>query len=174
MRLRHPNKHIEAVIQHAESLGWRVESSEGHAWGHLWCPERSREGCRIPVYSTPRVLENHARWIRREVDKCPHGRGAEMETEHEFTLALDGISDLTREAVDALYEAGCDDGTIVMRGGRVSIGFTRSAPTMSEAIVSAIRDVQKATIGARVLRVEGYELDSTQEIDGEVWRLIGA
>ena len=51
-----------------------------------------------------------------------------METEHEFILALDGISELTREVVDALYEAGCDDGTIVMRAGRVSIGFTRSCP----------------------------------------------
>ena len=77
-----------------------------------------------------------------------------METEHEFTLALDGISDLTREVVDALYEAGCDDGTIVMRASRVSIGFTRSAPTLSEAIVSAITDVRRAGIGARVVRVD--------------------
>lgn len=77
-----------------------------------------------------------------------------METEHEFTLELDGISDLTREVVDALYEAGCDDGTIVMRAGRVSIGFTRSAPALSEAIVSAIADVRKAGIGARVVRVD--------------------
>ena len=82
------------------------------------------------------------------------GRGAELENEHEFTLALDGISDLTREVVDALYEAGCDDGTIVMRAGNVSIGFTRSAPTMSEAIVSAIADVRRAGIGARVVRVD--------------------
>jgi hypothetical protein len=77
-----------------------------------------------------------------------------VETEHEFTLELDGISDLTREVVDALYEAGCDDGTIVMRAGRVSIGFTRSAPALGEAIVSAIADVRKAGIGARVVRVD--------------------
>jgi hypothetical protein len=44
--------------------------------------------------------------------------------------------------VDALYESGCDDGKIVMRAGRVSIGFTRCAPTMKDAVISAIGDVQ--------------------------------
>jgi hypothetical protein len=52
MRPRHPNKPIETVVQHAESLGGRVEMSHGHAWGFLLCPERSREGCRIGVNST--------------------------------------------------------------------------------------------------------------------------
>ncbi len=73
-RPRHPNKHLEEAIAHAESLGWRVELSNGHAWGRLLCPECSQEGCIISVWSTPRVPENHARHIRREVDQCPHGR----------------------------------------------------------------------------------------------------
>jgi hypothetical protein len=76
MRPRHPDKHIEEVVQYAESLGWRVTLSEGHAWGHLWCPERGREGCMIPVYSTPRVPEHHARHVRKRIDKCTHGQGA--------------------------------------------------------------------------------------------------
>lgn len=37
------------------------------------------------------------------------------ESEHDFTLVLYGISELTREVVDALYEAGCDDATIASR-----------------------------------------------------------
>lgn len=74
-RPRHPNKHIEAAIQFAESLGWRVELSGGHAWGRLFCPQRSREGCIISIWSTPRRPENHARHIRREVEACPHGDG---------------------------------------------------------------------------------------------------
>ena len=45
-----------------------------------------------------------------------------MEAEHEFTPILDGISDLSDEAVDALYEAGSDDSTIVTRAGRVMMG----------------------------------------------------
>lgn len=72
-RRRHRNKHIEAAVRYAESVGWRVEISGGHAWGRLFCPEPSREGCIICVWSTPRSAENHARHIRREVDLCPHG-----------------------------------------------------------------------------------------------------
>jgi hypothetical protein len=72
-RPRHPNKHIEKAIQFAESLGWRVEISEGHAWGHLLCPLATRDGCMISVWSTPRNAEIHARQIRREIDRCPHG-----------------------------------------------------------------------------------------------------
>lgn len=73
-RPRHPNKHIEQAIQYAENLEWTVELSNGHAWGHLYCTHSGREGCRIAVWSTPRIPENHARHIRREVDICPHGQ----------------------------------------------------------------------------------------------------
>ena len=76
-RPRHPNKHIELAIQYAESLGWRVELSQGHAWGHLLCPRSTREGCIVAVWSTPKNPENHARHIRRDVDMCPHGQPAQ-------------------------------------------------------------------------------------------------
>lgn len=72
-RPRHPNKHIEKAIRYAESLGWRVEICGGHAWGRLYCPEGSRQGCIVGVWSTPRNPENHARHIWREVDLCVHG-----------------------------------------------------------------------------------------------------
>ncbi|HMC88423.1 MAG TPA: hypothetical protein VKI17_02700, partial [Gemmataceae bacterium] len=41
-------------------------------WGRLYCPAQTRGGCIVTVYSTPRVPENHARYIRRRVDACPH------------------------------------------------------------------------------------------------------
>ncbi len=97
-----------------------------------------------------------------------------MEADHDFTLILDGISELNREVVDALFEAGCDDGTLSRSAGIVSMDFTRSAPSMKAAIVSAIQDVRKANIGARVVRVEGFDDASTEALDGEVLRLIGA
>jgi len=74
-RSRHPDQHIERAIQYAESLGWRVVSSNGHAWGRLFCPRSTREGCIISIWSTPRVGENHARHIRNKVDSCPHRDG---------------------------------------------------------------------------------------------------
>lgn len=79
MRPRHPNQHIERAVKYAESLGWRVEISNGHAWGFLLCPERTRAGCRIGVWSTPKSPENHARRITRDVDTCQHRTSAEAE-----------------------------------------------------------------------------------------------
>jgi hypothetical protein len=75
VRPRHPNKHIEESVQYAESRGWRVEISNGHDWGRLFCPERSRDGHIVGVYSTPKNPENHAQRIRRNIDKCNHGQG---------------------------------------------------------------------------------------------------
>lgn len=79
-RPRHPNKHIEQAVQYAVNLGWRCEISNGHAWGKLLCPEQSREGCTVHVYSTPRNCENHARHLRREIDLCPHCQKDVVET----------------------------------------------------------------------------------------------
>jgi hypothetical protein len=71
-RPRHPNKHIEKAVRYAESLGWRVQMSNGHAWGRLYCPHSGRDGCQMSVWSTPRKPENHARQLMREIDLCPH------------------------------------------------------------------------------------------------------
>lgn len=72
-RRRHSKQAIEKAVQYAEQLGWRVVLSSGHAWGRLYCPYSSREGCIVSVWSTPRSPENHARHIRKVVDNCPHG-----------------------------------------------------------------------------------------------------
>jgi hypothetical protein len=71
----HPNKHIRAAVEYAISKGWRLVKSgpRAHAWGRLLCPRKARNGCIISVYGTPRVPENHARYIRRLIDDCPHG-----------------------------------------------------------------------------------------------------
>ena len=70
----HSNKHIQDAVRYAEGKGWTVTKAGGraHIWGVLWCPERSREGCRIQIMSTPRNPESHARDIRRGIDQCPH------------------------------------------------------------------------------------------------------
>ncbi|MBI3461842.1 MAG: hypothetical protein HY000_02115 [Planctomycetes bacterium] len=85
------------------------------------------------------------------------------ETEHDFTLVLDGI-DMTPEAEDALFEAGCNDATISIRSGRVYMTFSRHASSLKDAITSAIEDVRKANIGASVLRVDSCNLVTPAEI----------
>ena len=75
MRPRHPDKHIEAAVQYAESLEWRVTISRGHNWGLLWCPAGQGTVVELPVYSTPSVAEHHANWLRKNIDGCPHRAG---------------------------------------------------------------------------------------------------
>lgn len=70
---------------------------------------------------------------------------------YEFSVVLTARN-LTTEECDALYEAGCDDGTIVTRNGVTYIAFDRKAETLERAIRSATADVRAA--GLDVKRVE--------------------
>jgi len=71
---KHPNKEIRKAVEFAVSKKWRVTDagSSSHAWARLKCPESSRDGCIISVWSTPRVPRHHARQLIKAVDKCPH------------------------------------------------------------------------------------------------------
>ena len=90
--------------------------------------------------------------------------------DYDFTLVLTGISDLTDEVIDALFESGCDDGTISMRSGRPFITFSRQAPSMKSAILSAIDNVRKAGVGADVLRVDYCNLVTQADIARKIGR----
>jgi hypothetical protein len=82
-RPRHPKPSIEKAVQYAEQQGWRVELSNGHAWGRLYCPFSSREGCIVSVWSTPKNPDSHARHIRKYVDACPHWSDSDCDSEGE-------------------------------------------------------------------------------------------
>lgn len=71
---------------------------------------------------------------------------------YEFTLVLKGSLELTEDIADALFEAGCDDGTPGTCQGIFSIDFHREAESLEEAIRSAIGNVK--TAGCEVERVE--------------------
>ena len=68
-----------------------------------------------------------------------------LDSDEEFDNAFDQMA-------NALYEAGCDDGTFGCSQRVFSIGFAREAETLEEAVRSAIADVQAA--GLRVKQVE--------------------
>ena len=84
--------------------------------------------------------------------------------EYEFTLVLSGVRELTRDVLDALYEAGCDDALVGMRDGVAYAEFCREADSFPEAVLSAIRDVEAAGAGAKVEHVEPDELVTMSEI----------
>ena len=72
MSERHPSKEIERALAYAREQGWTVIKSTGgsaHAWGVLRCPGNCPQ---VSAFSTPKVPENHAKALRRIVDRCPH------------------------------------------------------------------------------------------------------
>jgi hypothetical protein len=71
---------------------------------------------------------------------------------YNFKLVLADTSDVTDVQGDALYEAGCDDGTIVSRDGVAFIRFSRESSSLEDAINSAAANVQNA--GFQVGHVE--------------------
>jgi hypothetical protein len=68
-----------------------------------------------------------------------------------FSLVLTAKA-LSTKQCDALYEAGCDDGTTVTRNRVTFIAFDRKAESLEQAIRSATADVRAA--GFEVQRVE--------------------
>ncbi|WP_455427441.1 hypothetical protein [Dryocola sp. LX212] len=71
----HPQKDIEAALTYAESQGWRILPGGSHCWGKMFFPWNDKtcrcgEFCISCIWSTPRNAGNHARLIRRVVDKC--------------------------------------------------------------------------------------------------------
>ena len=90
--------------------------------------------------------------------------------EHDFTLVLTGLSELSTESIDALYAAGCDDATLAVRCGRVFATFSRSAESLKDAIVSAVLCVRRAGIGADVLRVDHSNLVTQADIARRIGR----
>ena len=93
------------------------------------------------------------------------------EHEHEFALILSGVTELTPEIQDSLFEAGCDDATISIQRGACRIEFTRVAPSLKDAILSAINDVLKAGIhGVAVMQVDDCNLVTQSEIARRIRR----
>jgi hypothetical protein len=70
----------------------------------------------------------------------------------EFQIVLGGVDVMTEEIADALYEAGCDDGTPFSRDGVAYVGFSREADSLEESVRSAVASIRKA--GFSVARVE--------------------
>ena len=60
-----------------------------------------------------------------------------------FTLIVEG-PDMQEEAIiNALFESGCDDGTIGRSDGIQFIVFDRKAASFAEAVRSAIDDIER-------------------------------
>ncbi len=83
---------------------------------------------------------------------------------YEFTLLVVGPDLQTDEALNSLAEIGCDDATVGSSGGVQHMDFDREASSYLAAVLGAIKDVEIAVPGARVVRVLPDEYVSLAEI----------
>nr|WP_318381682.1 DNA-binding protein [uncultured Enterobacter sp.] len=73
---------------------------------------------------------------------------------YNFTLTLSGVTIDTAGLEDALFDSGCDDALVCFYGTAVYLEFDRESPSLSQAILSAIRDVESASVNACVESVD--------------------
>lgn len=70
----------------------------------------------------------------------------------ELSFKLPGVNADPEQYLDALYEAGCDDATIgVGRKGFIGTSFSRESTSLELAVESAIRNVESAIPGVRLI-----------------------
>lgn len=81
-----------------------------------------------------------------------------------FSLMLHRLERDYAELEGAFFNAGCDDALVGMRSGVVYLDFDREAPDLQSALLSAIRDVESAGVGAKVAFVEPGDLVTAAEI----------
>jgi predicted DNA-binding protein YlxM (UPF0122 family) len=87
-----------------------------------------------------------------------------MSNLYQFTLVLDGVDEKTPNLEDALFEAGCDDALINYKNGAVYLDFDREGNEFERAIISAIKDIELADIGAKIISVAPEHLVSLSDI----------
>ena len=73
---------------------------------------------------------------------------------HTFTLILVGPNPNEPTNLIKLFEAGCSDALFGERSGLYIANFDREASSFSEALMSAVRNIENAVSGLKVVRVE--------------------
>jgi len=99
---------------------------------------------------------------------------------YHFTLFLEGVPDVTDEIEDALFNAGCSDGMLGVQSGASYIDFTREALSIRDAVLDAIRQVESAIPGVKVVGLQPSpfvtqsELAEHLEVSREYIRLLAS
>ena len=85
-----------------------------------------------------------------------------MQTYH-FTLIVEGPDMQDEAVIDALFENGCDDGTVGRSDDVQFIVFDREAASHVEAVRSAIDDIER-TPELKVVRIADTDLTSNCDV----------
>lgn len=76
---------------------------------------------------------------------------------YEFSLILTQ-PEITDEDADKLYEAGCDDASVLTRDGITRLQFDRHAANLDGALASAIQSVERAGLAVARVEIERHEV----------------
>jgi hypothetical protein len=79
-------------------------------------------------------------------------------TTYRFTVVLADFGEIPDDLAEALFEAGCDDGSPWSSQGVAAVGFDREAESFEQAVRSAIADVQKAGCHVAWIKIEPEDL----------------
>jgi hypothetical protein len=78
---------------------------------------------------------------------------------YRFSVILNA-ADITDDDADRLYEAGCDDASILVRNSVASLQFDREAPSLEEAIRAAVKDAESAGFAVVRIEIERHEVSA--------------
>ena len=89
-----------------------------------------------------------------------------MEKQHkyQFTLLLSDVNSQTIGLEDTLFKAGCDDALINFKNGTVYLDFDRTGESFESVVISAIQNVESASVNAKVVSVAPSHLVSESDI----------
>jgi hypothetical protein len=90
----------------------------------------------------------------------------------EFTFILSGVSEITPELADALYEAMNGDIEFNMRDSIAYLECRREADTLREAILAMITEVEGADVGVRVIRVESEAANTIAKVNVDLLQVV--
>jgi hypothetical protein len=76
---------------------------------------------------------------------------------YEFSLIL-ATAEVTDEDADKLYEAGCDDASILTCDGVTRLQFDRQASNLDEALAMAIQSVEATGLAVARVEIERHEV----------------
>ena len=68
---------------------------------------------------------------------------------YHFTLTLSGVTADTEGLEYALFAAGCSDALVCFYGTAVYLEFDRESNSLSEAVLSAIANIESAPLGLK-------------------------
>jgi hypothetical protein len=87
---------------------------------------------------------------------------------HCFVLILSGVSEINSDLADTLFEALNGDIELNLRDGVAFLEVSRAARTLRQAIVSSIKEVERAVPNVRVVRVESDAANTIAKINADL------